>query len=158
MHAFFPFICSCVKFWDTRKWYTNSANSLPVPVHTFEYPGQMHRLKGMYLEQDFVVRSVAPWWWNEVDWFVYAVSDVNSVGNVFPLDSDLLARAVCKSCCFCKSHVVHYSYVLMQNMLKIIQAVSFVTVMWWLSCVVNIISLMSTSWKYFSRVLICCTW
>ena len=127
---FSPSICRCVKFWDTRKWYTNSANSLPVPVHTFEYPGQMHRLKGMYLEQDFVVRSMAQWWWNEVDWFVHAISDINSVGNVFRLY--MLARAVCKSYCFCKSHVVHYSYVLMQNMLKIIKALSFVTVMWWL--------------------------
>jgi hypothetical protein len=38
----------CVKFWDTRKWYSNSNSSLPVPVQTFEYPGLSQRLKGIY--------------------------------------------------------------------------------------------------------------
>ncbi|KAK7103220.1 denticleless protein homolog [Littorina saxatilis] len=45
----------CVKFWDTRKWYSNSISSLPIPVQTFEYPGQTQRLKGI------VTMCMDPW-------------------------------------------------------------------------------------------------
>ncbi|KAL8567691.1 hypothetical protein ACOMHN_008999 [Nucella lapillus] len=45
----------CVKFWDTRKWYSNSFTSLPQPLHTFHYPGHMRRLKGI------VTMCMDPW-------------------------------------------------------------------------------------------------